>query len=115
MVDGESTTVTEDVIDVRTKSPTTQLRITKVTPTGIGYYLQLDNEYRFDKATLNLYSDNNNLVTEEVDITRAVGGYEGFLKVNNLGYKNELKLENIYYNNNLINLDIYAKFVNADD
>lgn len=115
LVDGESTTVTEDVIDVRTKAPTTQLRITKVTPTEIGYYLQLDNEYRFDKATLNLYSDNNNLVTEEVDITKAVDGYEGFLKVNNLGYKNELKLENIYYNNNLINLDIYAKFVNADD
>ena len=29
--------------------------------------------------------------------------------------KRTIKLENIYYNNNLINLDIYAKFVNADD
>ena len=75
----------------------------------------MDREYTLDKATLNLYSDTNHLASIEVSPDKAIEGYEDFISVDNLGYKIELKLENIYYNGTLINLDIYSKFVNADD
>ena len=114
-VDGASNTVTDDVITVRTKNPDITLKITKVTTNTIEYYLKTDKEYRFDKATLNLYSDNNNLATEEIDPQKSEEGYTGVLKLDRIGYKNELKLENIYYNGTLIDLDVYAKFVNADE
>lgn len=114
-VEGASNTVTEDVITVRTKQPNIVLKITKVTANSISYYLQTDKEYRFDKATLNVYSDNNNLASEEVNINEAEAGYNGTFKLDRIGYKNELRLENIYYNGTLIDLDVYAKFINADE
>ena len=63
----------------------------------------------------NVYSDNNNLAGEDIDINAAELGYNGTFKLDRIGYKNELKLENIYYNGTLIDLDIYAKFINADE
>ena len=114
-VDGSATTMTEDVITVRTKQPNIELKITKVTSNSISYYLKTDSEYRFDKATLNVYSDNNNLASEDIDINKTDGGYNGTFKLDRIGYKNELRLENIYYNGTLTDLDVYAKFVNADE
>ena len=75
----------------------------------------MDKELRFDSAILNLYSDSNNLVTINVDINNALDGYESFIPVTNLGYKVELKLEQVYYNGSVVDLDVYAKFLNADD
>ncbi len=115
LVDGSATTMTEDVITVRTKQPNIELKITKVTSNSISYYLKTDREYRFDKATLNVYSDNNNLASEDIDINKTDGGYNGTFKLDRIGYKNELRLENIYYNGTLTDLDVYAKFVNADE
>ncbi len=114
-VEGAINTVTEDVITVRTKEPNIELKITKLTANSISYYLKTDREYRFDKATLNVYSDNNNLAGEDIDINAAELGYNDTFKLDRIGYKNELKLENIYYNGTLIDLDIYAKFINADE
>lgn len=111
----ESTAATEDVVSVRTRKPSYELKITRITQDGLYYYLKMDSEYKMDKATLNLYSDTNHLASIEVSTDKAIEGYEDFISVDNLGYKIELKLENIYYNGTLINLDIYSKFVNADD
>ena len=64
---------------------------------------------------VNESSTTGSWITFNKTFTTSSAAKSAFLEINNLGYKNELKLENIYYNNNLINLDIYAKFVNADD
>lgn len=114
-VEGTVNTITDDVITVRTKEPNIELKIIKLTSNTISYYLKTDKEFRFDKATLNVYSDNNNLASSDIDINAAEEGYTGMFKLDRIGYKNELKLENIYYNGNLIDLDVYTKFINADE
>ena len=107
--------IVEDVITIKTLEPSYDLKITKVTSKGIYYYFKMDKELRFDSAILNLYSDSNNLATINVDINNALDGYESFIPVTNLGYKVELKLEQVYYNGSVVDLDVYAKFLNADD
>ena len=107
--------IVEDVITLKTLEPSYDLKITKVTSKGIYYYFKMDKELKFDSAILNLYSDSNNLVTINVDINNALDGYESFIPVTNLGYKVELKLEQVYYNGSVVDLDVYAKFLNADD
>ena len=115
IVNDTKSEIVEDVITLKTLEPSYDLKITKVTSKGIYYYFKMDKELKFDSAILNLYSDSNNLVTINVDINNALDGYESFIPVTNLGYKVELKLEQVYYNGSVVDLDVYAKFLNADD
>ena len=76
---------------------------------------KVNGDYSIDSGTLNLYSDGNNLKSVSLDTSKAKDGYTGFIEVNNLGYEVVLRLENTIVKGERIDLNVYSKFVNADD
>lgn len=111
----DSNEIVEDIITTKTGSPKTTLNITKVTKKGIYFYVKVNGDYSIDSGTLNLYSDGNNLKSLSLDTSKAKDGYTGFIEASNLGYEVVLRLENTVVKGERINLNVYSKFVNADD
>ena len=111
----------EDTMTVKTKEPTENLAITKVSTDKIYYTLKLDSNFVYDAgAKLVIY--NNDSVYSEIKLTSgnlekaASSGYSGSFsipdeyKIKNSSLK--MKLENVTYNGSAVDTNLVAKIVN---
>ena len=111
----------EYTMTVKTKEPTENLAITKVSTDKIYYTLKLDSNFVYDAgAKLVIY--NNDSVYSEIKLTSgnlekaASSGYSGSFsipdeyKIKNSSLK--MKLENVTYNGSAVDTNLVAKIVN---
>ena len=106
--------VIEDVVNIRTKSPTCNLTVSKVSNGKITYNLRIGSDYKFDSGIVHLYTGNTPSTSQEVNMNSAAtaAGYTGILSYSSLDSVNTLKLENIVYNGNSVTIDCSYRFVN---
>lgn len=90
----------EDVVTVKTKSPSCKLKINKIASNYIDYNLKLDNEYVYETGHAVLYIDGLKINSEEINMKKASSssGFNGTISYNKLGYLNEIALEGLSYN-----------------
>lgn len=105
--------IVEDVVNVKTKSPTCQISVSKVSGNKLTYNIQIGSEYKFDYGEMHLYVDGIAASSEAVNMSAAAnnGGYTGVLTFTRLGNVNTLKLENVVYNGSGIAIDCSYRFV----
>ena len=104
--------VVEDIVNVKTKSPSCNISVSKVSRTSLTYNVKISPEYKFDSGTVNLYTDNLSIDEQNVDMSKAAtsGGFTGTFTFTNLGTINTLNVENIVYNGNKITLNCSYRF-----
>lgn len=92
--------VVEDVVTVKTKSPSCNLKIKKIGSNYITYNLKIDNEYVYEKGNAVLYMDGVRIDGSEVNMKKAssTNGFNGTINYSRLGYMNEISLEGLSYN-----------------
>ena len=92
--------VVEDVVTVKTKSPSCNLKIKKIGSNYITYNLKIDNEYVYEKGNAVLYMDGVRIDGSEVNMKKAssANGFNGTINYSRLGYMNEISLEGLSYN-----------------
>lgn len=113
-VDGENTTnYTNDVLNVKTLSPSYELNVTRVSSKGIYFHIKVDKEYEVESGKLNLYSDDAIIGSKNLDTGKAADGYDDFISANNLGHVIILRLEDTKVGDTPVDLNIYSKFVNG--
>ena len=90
----------EDVVTVKTKSPSCNLKINKITSNYITYNLKIDSEYVYDIGQAVLYIDGVKAGSDEINMKKASSssGFNGTISYNRLGYLNEITLEGLSYN-----------------
>ena len=110
----ENEEVVEDIVNIKTKAPTCNISVSKVSRASLTYTVTIGSEYKFDSGLVNLYVDNVPVAQQNIDMTRAAsnGGFTGTLYFSNLGIFNALKLENLVYNGNSVTLDCSYRFGN---
>ena len=108
----ESEEVVEDIVNVKTKSPSCKISVSKVSRTSLTYNVKIGSDYKFDSGIIYLYIDNVSSGEQSVDMTKAAsgGGFTGTFNFSNLGAINTLKLENLVYNGNSVTLDCSYRF-----
>lgn len=111
---GEQEEIYEDVIKVKTKKPDCKLKVTKVTTEYIYYNLIIDDNYKFETANVILYSDNEKIAEDKINVEQALtkNGYTGKLHYSSLGSLIKIKVDDIIYNGSKIELNIEDKFMN---
>ena len=110
---GESEEVVEDVVNIKTKSPSCSVSVTKVSRSSLTYNVKIGSEYKFDSGVIHLYTDGNSSTINDVNMSVAAtnNGYTSTLTFDRLGNINTLRLENLVYNGNTISLDCSYRFV----
>ena len=103
----------DDVVNIRTKSPTCKIKVTKVSSGTVTYNLKIGSDYKFDSGIMSLYVDDTLVSSQVANMSTAAGtaGFTGGLSYHRLGSVNTLKLENIVYNGNNVNIDCSYRFV----
>ena len=104
--------VIEDIVNVKTKSPSCSITVSKVSRVDLTYHVKIGSEYKFDAGTIHLYIDGISSSQQEVDMNKAAstGGFTGTFQFSNLGVLNTLKLENLVYNGNNVTIDCSYRF-----
>ncbi len=113
-VDELETEVTDDVVKIKTDKPNYQLAFTKITSSKLYYELKVDSLYQLESGTIRLYSDNQVLAEQPIDVSKITNGvYTGSFDNQNLGYFIEIRVEDFVYNGQLINnFPITSKYIN---
>ena len=113
-VDELETEVTDDIVKIKTDKPNYQLAFTKITSSKLYYELKVDSLYQLESGTIRLYSDNQVLAEQPIDVSKITNGvYTGSFDNQNLGYFIEIRVEDFVYNGQLINnFPITSKYIN---
>lgn len=113
-VDELETEVTDDIVKIKTKKPNYQLAFTKITSSKLYYELKVDPLYQLESGTIRLYSDNQVLSEQPIDVSKIANGvYTGSFDNRNLGYLIEIRVEDFVYNGQLVNnFPITSKYIN---
>ena len=104
--------VIEDVVNIKTKSPSCSIVVSKVSAKSITYNVKISDNYKFDSGNINLYSDGTSISLAAIDMNSATtaSGYTNQLYFSYLGTKNTLVLENLMYNGEEVQFDCSYRF-----
>ena len=113
-VDELETEVTDDVVKIKTTKPNYHLAFTKITSSKLYYELKVDPLFQLESGTIRLYSDNQVLAEQAIDVSKITNGvYTGSFDNRNLGYLIEIRVEDFVYNGQFVNdFPITSKYIN---
>ena len=108
----DSEEVIEDVVTIKTKSPSCSVSVSKVSSSNLTYNVKIGSEYKFDSGIIHLYVDGVSSTSQAINMNKAAGngGYTSSLSFSRLGSINTLKLENLVYNGNSVTIDCSYRF-----
>ncbi len=101
----------QDVVRVKTKEPTLQLNVSRISSNRITYVFRQDSSYQLDHAEIALYVDGVLKDTQTVDLNQALSetGFVSTFTHDGLGQEFELRLTNTSYNGEAVDLPLYTK------
>lgn len=104
----------QDVVRVKTKEPTLQLNVSRISSNRITYVFRQDSSYQLDHAEIALYVDGVLKDTQTVDLNQALfeTGFVSTFTHDGLGQEFELRLTNTSYNGEAVDLPLYTKYRN---
>ncbi len=102
----------EDVINVRTTKPVTDLKVDKIASGRVYFTFKMYNEYAFEGGKLVLYINRQEVDRINVDGTRALSdeGFKGSLKLGEAVDLYQINLEDVKYAGNSIEPGVYKNF-----
>lgn len=106
--------VYDDVLKVKTLSPSYKLKVTKISGDKIYFNFKMDNEYQIESGKIKLYSDDNLLSSLDIDTQKASSddGWTSNFVIQNIGKVVLLKLEDTIYKGDFVNMEVNCKYIN---
>lgn len=104
----------QDTVKVKTQEPKMNLKVSKISSNKITYVFNQDSNYQLDHAEIQLYIDGILKDTQTVDLNQALttAGFVSSFTHDGLGQEFEIRLANASYNGEIVDLSLYAKYMN---